>query len=188
MRFLNRIRELFYRFALFDPVIEGNIKDILHSNNKRDFRINRLFSKLNSHNFQIKKQSETIEQIKKELASLNQRFKEIDPISQSVNSVSLNKRLIGTSRLNSETKRSNPTNPNILPPLSPKEKCLVAALLEHKDMALSYEDLAKLFGNSVSTVKTQINQLKNKTDLLVETIDRTSRKRYKLKDLSNHLK
>ncbi|MEW6040588.1 MAG: hypothetical protein AB1633_03610 [Elusimicrobiota bacterium] len=65
---------------------------------------------------------------------------------------------------------------------STQEKKILAVLFDNKGISLSYKDIGKLLNKSENTVKVQINQLKNKTNLLNEMIDQEGKKRYALKE------
>lgn len=64
---------------------------------------------------------------------------------------------------------------------TPKEKTIIKTLLDNKDMALSYKDIAKILDKSPNTIRCQINTLKTKTGFLLEQVDNENNKRYKLK-------
>ena len=158
-------------------IISESLNDIRKDNIKRDARINKIFNKLNTH-------STTLYQLKKELEKLNQLMNELsskavrEPILPAVGH-----RPVALMRPNSTTGRLNTPGYELpITNLSPKEKKIIGVLIGHKDMILSYEDIAKVLENSISTVKNQINQIKNKANLLIEIRDETGKKRYKLKD------
>lgn len=66
---------------------------------------------------------------------------------------------------------------NILKSLSSNERLLIFTLL-NSDMKLSYEDLALMLGKEKSTVRGQINAIKQKSESLIEEIvEKTGKKR-----------
>lgn len=65
----------------------------------------------------------------------------------------------------------------ILKILSPNEKLLVLTMM-NSDMKLSYEDLALLLGKERSTIRGQINSIKQKSEgLIQETTEKNGKKR-----------
>lgn len=64
---------------------------------------------------------------------------------------------------------------------SPTEKKILGVFLRHRDLALSYQDLAKALTKSPHTIKNQVHQISIKADVLDETLGVDSRKRFKLK-------
>lgn len=65
---------------------------------------------------------------------------------------------------------------DILDNLTVMERAIVWALL-NSDMKLSYEDLAALLGKSKSTIRGQINNIKQKGDLILEEMGPNGKKR-----------
>jgi DNA-binding CsgD family transcriptional regulator len=65
--------------------------------------------------------------------------------------------------------------------LSPQEKKILSVFLAHRDMALSYLDIAKSLGKSPHTVKNQIRQLNTKVPLFDKLEDAGNINRFKLK-------
>lgn len=66
---------------------------------------------------------------------------------------------------------------DILKRLSANERLLIFTLLNN-DMKLSYEDLALLLGKDKSTIRGQINSIKQKTESLIEeTLEKNGKKR-----------
>ena len=68
----------------------------------------------------------------------------------------------------------------ILGNLSVMERAIVWVLLNNtdKDMKLSCEDIAALLNKDRSTIRGQLNAIKNKSDILAETIEKNGKKRY----------
>ena len=65
----------------------------------------------------------------------------------------------------------------ILGNLSVMERAIVWVLL-NTDMKMSCEDIAALLNKDRSTIRGQLNAIKNKSDILAETIERNGKKRY----------
>lgn len=65
---------------------------------------------------------------------------------------------------------------------SEQEKRILAAFFHNNDIALSYVDIARALNKSPHTVKNQMNQMKLKADLFERSVDKDSRKRFRLKD------
>ncbi len=66
---------------------------------------------------------------------------------------------------------------DILQNLSESERLLIGVLLNSQDMKLSYEDIALMLGKEKSTIRGQINTIKQKTDGLLEEITEKSGKK-----------
>ena len=69
--------------------------------------------------------------------------------------------------------------------LSQQEKNILGIFLTHRDMALSYLDIAKSLDKSPHTIKNQIRQMNMKASLFEKTVDGKNKNRFKLK---KHLK
>jgi septal ring factor EnvC (AmiA/AmiB activator) len=69
--------------------------------------------------------------------------------------------------------------------LSEQEKRIMGIFLAHRDMPLSYQDIAKSLNKSPHTIKNQIRQLNMKSSLFDKTVDAQNKNRFKLK---KHLK
>jgi DNA-binding CsgD family transcriptional regulator len=67
---------------------------------------------------------------------------------------------------------------------SQQEKRILALFFQHKEMRLSYADLAQALNKSPHTIKNQMNRIRLKADLFDRTVDvdNDSRNRFKLKD------
>ena len=65
--------------------------------------------------------------------------------------------------------------------LTEQEKRILGAFLDHRDMSLSYQDIAKSLGKSASTVKNQMRQMNMKADLFDRTVDSEKKTRFRLK-------
>jgi len=153
-------------------------------NQERDTRIDKIYSQLNSHSAKLEDYGKVIQQIQNQVGILDQKIISLQNIGVLDQINRLNE---PTNRLNEPANRLNATNraterPMSLSNLSAQEKRIITALLDHKGISLSYADIAKVLGKSINTVKTQINQLKAKTNLLAEVIDEERKKRYKLKE------
>src|SRR3989344_3312655 len=66
---------------------------------------------------------------------------------------------------------------DILKGLSPNEKLLTFTLMNSGDMKLSYEDLALLLGKERSTIRGQINAIKQKSEGLIQEISEKNGKK-----------
>ena len=66
---------------------------------------------------------------------------------------------------------------DILKGLSPNEKLLTFTLMNSRDMKLSYEDLALLLGKERSTIRGQINAIKQKSEGLIQEISEKNGKK-----------
>jgi predicted transcriptional regulator len=68
----------------------------------------------------------------------------------------------------------------ILGNLSVMERAIVWVLLNNNDptMKMSCEDIAALLNKDKSTIRGQLNAIKNKSDILAETIEKNGKKRY----------
>ena len=153
------------------------LEKIESENQKRDIRIGKIDSQLNSHSARLDAYDKIIQQIQNQVGILDQKIGNLQNVTA----------LTPISRLNEPTNRLNATNRMLERPvafsnLSAQEKRIIAALFDHKGASLSYADIAKVLGKSINTVKTQINQLKAKTNLLAEIIDSERKKRYQLKE------
>ena len=97
------------------------------------------------------------------------------------------------SRLSEPTNRlvatSRPTKPSLaeslerldMDSITEQEKRIVAVFLDHRDMSLSYQDLAKALDKSPYTVKNQMRQMNMKNNLFDRIVDCSNRIRFKLK-------
>jgi len=65
----------------------------------------------------------------------------------------------------------------ILGNLSVMERAIVWVLL-NTDMKLSYEDIAAILNKDRSTVRGQLNAIKNKSDVIEEVMEKNGKKRY----------
>ena len=97
-----------------------------------------------------------------------------------------NRPVQGTNRLvaTKET-QVDPTGKLIMSDLSEQEKRIMAVFLAHRDMPLSYQDVAKSLNKSPHTIKNQIRQMNMKSSLFDKTIDAQNKNRFQLK---KHLK
>ena len=69
--------------------------------------------------------------------------------------------------------------------LSAQEKRIMSVFLAHRDMPLSYLDIATELGKSANTIKNQIRQMNIKSSLLDKAVDADNKNRFRLK---KHLK
>ena len=65
---------------------------------------------------------------------------------------------------------------------SPQEKRILGMFFEHRDMALSYRDIASSLNKAPTTIKNQIHQILLKADILEKHIYTGMTNRFKLKD------
>ena len=68
---------------------------------------------------------------------------------------------------------------------SAQEKRIMGVFLAHREMALSYLDIATYLGKSANTIKNQIRQMNMKSSLLDKAVDADKKNRFRLK---KHLK
>ena len=64
--------------------------------------------------------------------------------------------------------------------LSAQEKRILGVFLAHRDMALSYQDIAKTLQKSPHTIKNQLRQLNMKASLFRKSVDTRHQNRFKL--------
>ena len=69
--------------------------------------------------------------------------------------------------------------------ITEQEKRIIGVFLDHHDMALSYQDIAKSLDKSPYTVKNQMRQINMKADIFDRTVDSQNKNRFKLR---RHLK
>ena len=69
--------------------------------------------------------------------------------------------------------------------LSAQEKRIMGVFLAHREMPLSYQDIATYLGKSANTIKNQIRQMNMKSSLLDKAVDADKKNRFRLK---KHLK
>lgn len=153
--------------------------------------VEKSFRKVRSDFSDIKKENKAL----KEELNLKTSKKEVELMIKE-NTLSLEERLLNKEeitkpipRLNTSIKRLNTTKQ---PPkrldedlsigdLTPKEQEILKVMLNHRDMALSYEDIGKELGKSPNTIKCQLNSIRNKTDIFNESTDKENKHRYKIK-------
>ena len=89
-------------------------------------------------------------------------------------------RLVATSR--STNRVTNQTAESLdIQDFSTQEKRILEVFLNHRDMALSYGDIAKSLQKSPNTVKNQMRQMNTKSSLFDKTTDSQSKNRFKLR-------
>ena len=69
--------------------------------------------------------------------------------------------------------------------ITEEEKRIIGVFLAHRDMSLSYQDIAKSLDKSPYTVKNQMRQINMKANLFDRMDDSQGKKRFKLR---KHLK
>lgn len=74
----------------------------------------------------------------------------------------------------------------ILRGLTGNERLIVWTLL-NTELKLSYEDLATLLGKDKSTIRSQLNNIKQKNDLITEILEKTGKKRYYINDQAKEM-
>ena len=92
-------------------------------------------------------------------------------------------------RVTAPTSRLVATNPGLSDPpeipewgvLSGEERRIVEVFLAHRDMALSYLDVARSLHKSPHTIKNQMRQLNMRTSFFDKTVDAQRKNRFKLK-------
>ena len=65
--------------------------------------------------------------------------------------------------------------------LTEQEKRIIGVFLDHRDMSLSYQDIAKSLDKSPSTVKNQMRQINMKATLFDRVVDSQNKNRFRLK-------
>jgi len=65
--------------------------------------------------------------------------------------------------------------------ITEQEKRIIGVFLAHRDMSLSYQDIAKSLDKSPYTVKNQMRQINMKADIFDRTVDSQNKNRFKLR-------
>ncbi len=112
-----------------------------------------------------------------------------EPIAPLLQNSPTNRPSQPTSRLNEPTSRLVATKrPGVeslarldVDSLTEQEKRIIGVFLDHRDMSLSYQDIAKSLDKSPSTVKNQMRQLKMKATLFDRVVDSQNKNRFRLK-------
>ena len=65
--------------------------------------------------------------------------------------------------------------------ITEQEKKIIGVFLDHHDMSLSYQDIAKSLDKSPYTVKNQMRQMNMKADLFDRIVDSQNKNRFKLR-------
>jgi len=133
--------------------------------------------------------SDTISSLKVDLATMRSDFEELKELVSMVDLVQEHKQLSKKKRgLDKQTAVEGVQESvqtavqtanfhEILHGLSSNERLLVFTLM-NSDLKLSYEDLARLLGKERSTIRGQINSIKQKSpELIRERIERSGKKR-----------
>ena len=168
---------------------------------KRD--IKSLQASLTDTNAQLAQQHDILANHSRQIHSQATRLDTLEAIvlatrtARSVTGSPTNRPSQPISRLSEPTNRlvatSRPTKPSLseslerldIDSITEQEKRIVGVFLNHRDMSLSYQDLAKALDKSPYTVKNQMRQMNMKTNLFDRIVDCNNRIRFKLK---KHLK
>lgn len=140
---------------------------------------NTIFNKLNAHQFLINTNTKSIKDL---ISEINKIKQDLDSLKNSnVQIISPTKRPSAES--NTTNHLGEPDKLIIKPEeYTLQEKKILAVLLDHPNMALSYQDISAILNKSANTVKNQLNQLKIKTNILFEQKDQDNKKRFKIKE------
>ena len=65
--------------------------------------------------------------------------------------------------------------------ITEQEKRIIGVFLAHRDMSLSYQDIAKSLDKSPYTVKNQMRQINMKANLFDRMVDSQGKNRFKLR-------
>ena len=130
-------------------------------------------------------QKKEIRSIKENLSSVQNEIEELKNIVSAINGLKLNRIIKPSKQLfNKQTPvyavqtgvQTGVQTPN-LNQFSITERAILWVLL-NSDMKLSYEDLARILGKERSTIRGQINTIKQKSECLIrETIEKNGKKR-----------
>jgi len=115
------------------------------------------------------------------------------PIIPSLQNAPTNRPYQPTSRPSQSTSRLVATKPSQVESLerldmdsiTEQEKRIIGVFLAHRNMSLSYQDIAKSLNKSPYTVKNQIHQINMKADLFDRIVDSQNKNRFRLR---KHLK
>jgi len=148
--------------------------------------------RLAEHNHVLTGHTQLLETHTAHLDGLEQLVNTAAPVSP-VEAMEISQPNSPTNRPNETTNRLVTTSPVInrteknldIQSLSPQEKRILQVFLTHRDMALSYQDIAKSLNKSPNTIKNQIRQMNMKSSLFDKTLDANSKNRFKLR---KHLK
>jgi DNA-binding CsgD family transcriptional regulator len=145
---------------------------------KKFNKIKSAFSKIKAEQKQfLEKQDEANKRIEENSQEIKKHSEKIISLEALVSRpIEPTKRLNPTKR---PTKPSRLVEDLDLDDFSEQEKRILNTLLTHKNMALSYEDLAKSLNKSPNTIKNQLNKIRAKSDIL--EISYGERNRFKLK-------
>ena len=117
------------------------------------------------------------------LADLESRIKTEPVTPDSEISQSISRPIAPTDRLVPTHNESDRSSGELdLDHFSIQERKILQTFLTHKNMALSYLDIAKSLHKSPHTVKNQLRQISMKADLFDKFIDEDRKNRFKLKD------
>lgn len=172
-----------------DTPVRAAFNKIKAENKKRDSKINKIFNKLSFHYNTLESHSKLIGNLEKQVSDLKETITELK-LSQSSRLNTINRPINRLNPINLNTVKDAmmiTSNQQIeqklgLSKFTTQEKKIIASLFEHKGMALSYQDIAKLLDKSPITIKSQINQLKTKTNLIEEQTDTEGKRRFRLKE------
>jgi uncharacterized protein YoxC len=159
--------------------IEGTVKWIKHLDSK-DKQLFDVISELKNDLSTIK---DDVESVKEALSMMN-LAEEGKQLSRNQTAVQEQTPVFGVQK-SVQTAVQTGNFYNILEGLSTNERVLVFTLMNaSEDMKLSYEDLARLLGKERSTVRGQINSIKQKSEGLIKEVqERNGKKRVYIEDV-----
>jgi len=134
-------------------------------------------TKLSCHENQLADQALLIDKQSKRLDSLEVILHNQPPRLQMIDSSHTNRPIESTNPAQADMQSAKIE----VSTFSPQEKRILSVFFDHRDMALSYADIAQTLGKSPNTVKNQMNQMGIKADLFDITLDNDSRKRFRFK-------
>jgi hypothetical protein len=144
--------------------------------------INNLKSQLTAINIILQRHQQDISE---NIAILKQQSKKIKTLEECVTNQPASHPVESFNQTDRPASTTGPVQSNgkfDINRFSNSEKKILSVFFNHKDMALSYRDIAKFLGRSPNTIKNQMHQIKIKAELFDKTVDDQSRNRFRLKD------
>ncbi|MEM4330422.1 MAG: helix-turn-helix domain-containing protein [Candidatus Pacearchaeota archaeon] len=127
-----------------------------------------------------KRVEEEIESIKEKIESIEKSIEELKGSFSIISKEPFKQRQTAvykqTEAVDVQTAVQTAVQTGILDKLTLSERAIIFALL-HSDMKLSYEDLAVMLGKDKSTIRGQINAIKQKSESLIKEIREPSGKK-----------
>ena len=167
--------------------VKGDIKKLRTSLTKIDIQLTEHNTLLAEHSQLIKTHTSRLnglEELVNAPAPILTSPAEVTPISRpntpTNRPMAPTNRLVATSRATNRV--TNQTAESLdIQSFSTQEKRILEVFLTHRDMALSYVDVAKSLQKSPHTIKNQLRQMNTKSSLFDKTTDRQSKNRFKLR-------